>query len=562
MVAERRSYAELLEESLPPKGSPLYKLNRDYALRAIDRGGQIADILERSIPVEGAKVLDMGCGEGGVAIAFALRGAEVTALDVSPGRIERMKVWASEHNVHVNGIVADSLENGLPDSHYDIVISNDFMEHVSQPQGLAYEIERLLKDGGYLYLSNQNRLSIFGFLKDPHLGLFGITWMPRWLARIYAERIRRRTKYYTVFVIPTHRYLKKIFSKTRVELTPITSGNPAEKIANPDLIKVDTKRKLVVFAKKLGLTKIALWLLGSRFSQLFLETLEYVGKKERMSGTESSNSERGAWNAAKGLLWKILSLGGGKSADKAWMTYSLVRAFVDANIKESFTGEAEEDFVRKSVKAGQVCLDIGSSIGGYTHLLSKLVGDSGQVHSVEPIASAFAILMKRVALFRLKNVRCHQVALGEHMGVGEFVGGTGRPGSRSLAHLKAPGVDEGQAIQKISLLTLDRLVANQKLERIDFVKCDVEGSELMVFRGGQNVLTKYRPIVLCEIEERWMRYGHTTEDVVRLFSTLKYSLFVWREGRLSAVNEVSPQVNNYILIPHEYVYEILNEFHA
>ena len=159
----------------------------------------------------------------------------------------------------------------------------------------------------------------------------------------------------------------------------------------------------------------------------------------------------------------MLSFGGERSVDRAWMIYSLARAFVDANIKKIFTAEQEESFVRRSVKKGQVCVDIGASIGGYTHLLSTLVGPTGQVHSIEPIPSAFAVLSKRVALFRLKNVRCHPVALGKREGMGELIGGTGRPGDRAFAHLKAPGEYEGPMIENIPLTTLDRLVADQDI---------------------------------------------------------------------------------------------------
>ncbi|MFH1559939.1 MAG: class I SAM-dependent methyltransferase [Chloroflexota bacterium] len=279
-MKEKPTYRELLEESLPHESSPFYQQNADYAFSAIERGNAIADVMERYAPVRGSRILDLGCGEGGVAIAIALRGGEVTALDASPARIERMKVWASEHGVDVKGVAADALENGLPGGHFDIIVCNDFMEHIDRPQALAYEIDRLLKDGGHLYLSNQNRLSIFGFLRDPHLSLFGITWMPRWLAKVYVEKIRRRARTYTVFTIPTHGYLKRIFSKTRVELTPIPSDTPAEKILNPHLMKPSAKRSLLLGAKNLGMTRLALWFLGSRFNQFFLDMLTYVGKKQ------------------------------------------------------------------------------------------------------------------------------------------------------------------------------------------------------------------------------------------------------------------------------------------
>lgn len=278
-MKEKPTYRQLLEESLPDRSSPLYDLSAEYAFGAVDRGNLIADILEGYTSVPGSKVLDLGCGEGGVAIAFALREANTTALDASPDRIHRMSVWASEHNRYVKGVVADAIETGLPDGQFDIVICNDLMEHVRQPQKLAYEINRLLKVGGVAYLSAPNRLSLFGFFRDSHLGLAGIIWMPRWLARIYAERIRRRTKNYTVFVVPTNRYLKKIFLKAGIELTPLFTESPSEKIINPHLMNPSLKRKMLMVVKKLGLTGMALQILDSRFKQLFLDTLTYVGQK-------------------------------------------------------------------------------------------------------------------------------------------------------------------------------------------------------------------------------------------------------------------------------------------
>ena len=279
-MRENSTYRELLEEFLPDRSSPLYQVTAEYAFSAVERGLLIADIIEKHTAVQGSRVVDLGSGEGGVSIAFALRGAETTALDAEPDRIDRMNVWASEHNVYVNGMVADAMETGLPDGQFDIVICNDLMEHVRQPQKLAYEINRLLKEGGIAYLSVPNKLSIFGFLRDSHLGLTGIIWMPRWLARIYAERIRRRTKYYTVFVVPTHRYLKKIFREAGIELTPVFTESPSEKIINPHLMNPSPKRKMLMIMRKLGLTGIALRFLNSEFKQLFLDTLTYVGHKK------------------------------------------------------------------------------------------------------------------------------------------------------------------------------------------------------------------------------------------------------------------------------------------
>ena len=287
------TYRELLEDSLPDKSSPLYQMNLDYALSAIERGGIIAEIMEEHIPFSGCKVLDLGCGEGGVAIAFALKGAAVTALDVSPDRIERMKVWSKEHGVVVEGVVASALETGLAPNQYDIVICNDFMEHVAQPQLLAYEIERLLKDGGYFYLSVQNRLSLSGVMSDPHTRLFGLTWMPRWLAKIYAVKIRRRTESYSVYVIPTHNFLNRIFNKTRVKLSPIRSKSAADQISNPKEIHSSSRRIILVTVERLRLSWLAHRILDSTFNQFFLGMLTYVGQKqEKCIGTPNAASDQ------------------------------------------------------------------------------------------------------------------------------------------------------------------------------------------------------------------------------------------------------------------------------
>jgi len=279
MMAERPSYAELLEESLPPKDSPLYELNRDYALRAIDRGNQIADIVEERILVKGAKVLDLGSGDGGVSIAFALRGGQATSLEMSKERIDRMMVWASEKGVEVRPVLGDALNTQLADSEYDIITCNDLLEHVADGQKLAREIDRLLKPGGVLFLETQNRLSILEFLSDSHLRLLGITLLPTRLAAFYAEKIRRRTKHYSVGKIPTPGYVLRIFKNTSVEVTQIHVEDPRRKVLDPTLLRSGPRRRVIGVVNKLGLSGIVLRFVDSWLFRFIPGSIAFVGQK-------------------------------------------------------------------------------------------------------------------------------------------------------------------------------------------------------------------------------------------------------------------------------------------
>lgn len=279
-MAKKPSYHELLEESLPPKNSPLYQMNREYALAAIYRGNQRADLVERHVPIKGAKILDLGCGDGGISIAYALRGGQVTALDISARRIERMKVWASEHGVAVEGLVADALDTQLAGNEYHIINCNDVLEHVADGQKLAYEIDRLLKPGGVLFLETQNRLSIFEFLSDSHLRLFGITLLPTRWAAFYVEKIRRKTKKYSVGVVPTPGYVKKIFKKTSIAVTPVHVEDPRRKISDPKLLRSGPRRRVMEVLNKSGLSRFALMFVNSRLYQFIPGSIAFIGIKK------------------------------------------------------------------------------------------------------------------------------------------------------------------------------------------------------------------------------------------------------------------------------------------
>lgn len=172
------------------------------------------------------------------------------------------------------------------------------------------------------------------------------------------------------------------------------------------------------------------------------------------------------------------------------------------------------------VRRGDVCLDIGASLGVYSMTLAAIVGRRGAVHAVEPRRSAARRLRRLATWLRLTNITVHNYAAGEHRGSTDIVVPGRRwpiPG-RSYLSLDALHHDHDDGLversrHRVDLVTIDEL--RQRVgRRIALIKCDVEGFELAVLRGATSVLHTDRPMILCEIETRHTaRYGHHPDDV-------------------------------------------------
>ncbi|WXG39934.1 MAG: methyltransferase domain-containing protein [Candidatus Freyarchaeum deiterrae] len=133
------------------------------------------------------KILDLGCGAGGVCVSFANRNNMVIGLDLDKKLINLTKVNVSDSEDHFppKGGVSETLASGtdLPfeDETFDLVLCNDVIEHLDKQEELIREIYRVLKEGGYLYLTTPNRR----YPVESHTGIFGITLLPKPLADIF-----------------------------------------------------------------------------------------------------------------------------------------------------------------------------------------------------------------------------------------------------------------------------------------------------------------------------------------------------------------------------------------
>lgn len=254
-----------------------------FNLRAVDRGRRLVQKIGAYAPItRDTRVLDVGAGSGGVSIAFAEIGAQVTALEMDP----RRRRWAAArfqgHDVDATLIDGSVEALPFPDSSFDVVTFVDVVEHVDDAAMAVHEIARVLAPDGIVYVSTPNKLSVISLLSDPHYHLFAVVLMPRRIARWYVEDVRRNDRGYWVTMIPSLRWLRRHFGREGVELTRIPPDG-IERLSSPGTIR----DRRVAYVARCFLATNATPLL-SRLVVAQYPVLRMIGRKRRPATTDAA----------------------------------------------------------------------------------------------------------------------------------------------------------------------------------------------------------------------------------------------------------------------------------
>ena len=153
----------------------------------------------------------------------------------------------------------------------------------------------------------------------------------------------------------------------------------------------------------------------------------------------------------------------------------------------------ETKAVKRLLKVDDVVFDIGANIGYFTLLMSRLVGDNGQVHCFEPSTYAYNRLQQNIAInptLPFHNLHLNNKGLSSRS-ENKIESFESRFSSRLLAY------DEKELIE---FITLDDYFYSLKLDRVNFIKIDVDGYDYEVIKGGGRILKnlndgKYRDMM-------------------------------------------------------------------
>lgn len=188
-----------------------------------------------------------------------------------------------------------------------------------------------------------------------------------------------------------------------------------------------------------------------------------------------------------------------------------------------FRGSPEGDII--SQYAHGVCYDIGANFGIY----SVLMAQKGEVYAFEPNPDVFKHLLRTS---RFHPIKPFNLALSDASGESDFFVYEENTFSSLIDwthESDMSGITKfgGNAMKTTcTVSTLDEFVEAQSLPLPNFIKIDVEGAEIKVFRGGRKTIERSRPVIYFEVSKNiWQKMGTSPEEGFEFLSSLGYKLF-------------------------------------
>lgn len=198
----------------------------------------------------------------------------------------------------------------------------------------------------------------------------------------------------------------------------------------------------------------------------------------------------------------------------------IIYFFIRLQQGELRSSELDWSILEKFVDDGATVVDIGSNIGRYTFQMSKIVGKSGKVISIEPNIYSFAILTCLAAWSKRENITLLNICISSNNYLINFLRDTSSPAtaifSTDTRSRIIPARAKNNTINKQVAVTLDSIIESIPIK---FIKIDVEGHEYEVLQGSIQTIKRWKPILLIE--------NNNSEDISDLLKEYGYTGFLY-----------------------------------
>ena len=212
----------------------------------------------------------------------------------------------------------------------------------------------------------------------------------------------------------------------------------------------------------------------------------------------------------------------------------------------------EINVLKNIITPGSYVLDIGANIGFYAKILSGFVGENGKVFCFEPDSTNFNYLKKNVQ--HLKNIRLFNNAVSDKKDVIKVY----KSKLLNVDHRTYP-VNNYDSIEEINALSIDDLLNENSITKVDVIKIDIQGYELFAFKGMLNLLKTSSSIKL--VAEYWphgfKRAGYSAIELFDFFEALGFKFSIIDNEKLVYLEKDYIVKNNDA--PFEFSFNVLIE---
>jgi FkbM family methyltransferase len=206
----------------------------------------------------------------------------------------------------------------------------------------------------------------------------------------------------------------------------------------------------------------------------------------------------------------------------------------------------ELDMQLKLINDNDNVFDIGANLGWFSLQISRFKS-STKVFAFEPIIDTYNTLVYNILINNFKNIIPYNFGFSRESGLFDFFIDSNLSVNASLAN-----VTGSDSVAKIQCFTknFDEFVHSNSL-KVDFIKCDVEGAEYLVFLGATEVLKEQKPIIFTEMLRKWSKkFNYHPNDMILFFKELHYQCFIIKNNKLcefDIVDQSTVETNYFFL---------------
>lgn len=203
------------------------------------------------------------------------------------------------------------------------------------------------------------------------------------------------------------------------------------------------------------------------------------------------------------------------------------------------------------IPADGIVIDVGGHAGQFTKLLSR-IAKRGHVYTFEPGQYALSILQYAIKFNFINNVTIIPLGLSDKCESQSLVvpiksSGVVRFGLSSFGKI---GNDQDCEKEIVNTTTLDTFCSERNLDRVDFIKADIEGWELRMLEGGYQCLSTYRPAIMVEVSQQHLnRAGDSVQKLWEFMQTLNYKPHTTNSDCVEFVLLDTPQEGDIFWLP-------------
>ncbi len=199
------------------------------------------------------------------------------------------------------------------------------------------------------------------------------------------------------------------------------------------------------------------------------------------------------------------------------------------------------NLLNKTLKPGMTCIDIGGNIGYYVLQECSIIGKNGRVIAFEPSPRNFNFLNENLKINNISNVESFNFAIGDMSGQKKFL----LTEASNSSHIVDDSFEDYDTIS-VKMMTLDEFLIENNVEKIDFLRMDIEGSEVEAYAGMKQTIKKFKPSILMEVHNSYLGTKKTIEFLTKLKQDgYDAQYYISRNVDVSFIGNVDEDVKNY-----------------